>query len=355
MHMANELLSGPVAAGSFGIAGAGLAYVCRKAKETITAEKYALMGIMGAFVFAAQMVNIRLPLMPGTSGHLVGAVLLSILLGPAAGAIVISSVVIIQCLIFQDGGILALGCNIINMGLVPSFLGYVIFKAVYGDSRQVWRIYAGAIAGCFAAVEAGAMLVPVAAGLSGVVKVPFGVFLWTMVGVHAIIGVIEGLITAAVLAYVVNANANLVEGVGIHKERLSKGAVFASLLGAALIIGTVLSLFASSMPDGLEWSYAERPGDESFEPIVENNSELAAKADEWQEKYALLPDYTRREAAVGKTADEAGVSEGEGQSAEASAGWTSFAAVVGSVLTMGAVWGVSWVLRQRSESRRKTG
>ncbi len=115
MHMANELLSVSVATGTLAIAAAGLGFVCRKVRQVVSSDKLALMGILGAFIFAAQMVNFQLPAMPGTSGHMVGAVLLAIILGPHLGAIVISSVVIIQCLVFQDGGLLALGCNIINI------------------------------------------------------------------------------------------------------------------------------------------------------------------------------------------------------------------------------------------------
>ena len=102
MHIANELLSVPVAAGSIAIAASGLGIICKKAKRITGSDKIALMGIMGAFVFAAQMIQFQLPAMPGTSGHLIGAVLLAIILGPCAGAIVMSSVVIVQCLIFQD-------------------------------------------------------------------------------------------------------------------------------------------------------------------------------------------------------------------------------------------------------------
>lgn len=103
MHMANELLSVPVATGTLAIAVAGLGFIRRKVRQIVTSDKIALTGILGAFVFAAQMVNFQLPAMPGTSRHTVVAVLLAIILGPHLGAIVISSVVIIQCLIFQDG------------------------------------------------------------------------------------------------------------------------------------------------------------------------------------------------------------------------------------------------------------
>src|SRR4030042_1547954 len=130
MHMANELLSIPVATGTLAIAAAGLGFICRKVRHILAADKLALMGILGAFVFAGQMVNFQLPAMPGTSGHMVGAVLLAIILGPHLAAIVISSVVIVQCLIFQDGGLLALGCNIINIGLVPSYIGYFLYRTI---------------------------------------------------------------------------------------------------------------------------------------------------------------------------------------------------------------------------------
>ena len=130
MHMANELLSVPVAAGTILLASGGIVAVARKAKQTLTNEKLPLMGVLGAFVFAAQMVNF--PILTGTSGHMVGAVLLAILLGPHAAAIVMASIVIVQCLIFQDGGLLALGCNVINMGLVPAYLGYLSGQALTG-------------------------------------------------------------------------------------------------------------------------------------------------------------------------------------------------------------------------------
>ncbi|GAG91926.1 unnamed protein product [marine sediment metagenome] len=121
MHMANELLSVPVAAGTLAIAAAGLGFICRKVRQVIAAEKLALMGILGAFVFAAQMVNFQLPAMPGTSGHMVGAVLLAIILGPHLGAIVISSVVIVQCLIFQYGEFATLKCcAIFHQNLAPA-------------------------------------------------------------------------------------------------------------------------------------------------------------------------------------------------------------------------------------------
>ncbi len=108
MHMANELLSLPVAAGTLATAAGTLGWVCRRVQRTLSVDRLALPGMLGAFVFAGQMVNIQLPGMPGTSGHLIGAVLLAIILGPHAGALAVSAVVMIQCLVFQDGGQLSM-------------------------------------------------------------------------------------------------------------------------------------------------------------------------------------------------------------------------------------------------------
>lgn len=332
MHMANELLSVPVATGTLAVAAGGLGLICRKVSKIVTSEKLPLMGVLGAFIFAAQMVNFQLPAMPGTSGHMVGSVLLAIILGPNLAAIVISSVIIVQCLIFQDGGLLALGCNIINMGLVPSYLGYFIYKMVTVGKSGGLRIYIGAMLACIIALEAGAILVPIEAALSGVLAVPFSTFLITMVGVHFLVGLVEGLITVAVLAYLQQVRPDLVLDLLPGKIRLSKKTVLATLVVFTIIAAAGLSLLASEMPDGLEWSYLERPDQPGFEPIVKNENTTIAAVDEMQSKYAPLPDYSVRGAS--------------------SAGWTSFAGVVGSVLTMIVVWLVVLLLRK---IRPKTG
>ena len=338
MHMANELLSVPVAAGTLAIAAGGLGIICRKARQVITSDKIALMGIMGAFVFAAQMINFQLPAMPGTSGHMVGAVLLAIILGPHAGAIVISSVVIIQCLIFQDGGLLALGCNIINMGLVPSYLGYFLYKSFTTGPFSSLRTYIGAMLGCMVAIETGAVLVPIQAWFSGVLVVPFPTFLVTMLGIHLLVGFVEGLITVAVLGYIQQVRPDIVGDSLAGKVRLSKKAVLASLAIFTIVIASGLSLFACGFPDGLEWSYAERPDQPDFGPMVSNEDPTIAKADDFQTKYSPLPDYSIRTCGMGKvTAEEINVA----------AGWTSFAGVTGAGLTMVFVWLTARILRRK--------
>jgi cobalt/nickel transport system permease protein len=285
------------------------------------------MGVLGAFIFAAQMVNFQLPAMPGTSGHMVGSVLLSIVLGPHLAAVVISSVIIVQCLIFQDGGLLALGCNIINMGLVPCYVGYFLYRAVTVGKSGSMRTYVGAMLACVVALEAGAILVPVEAVLSGVLAVPFSTFLVTMVGVHFLVGLVEGLITVAVLAYLQQVRPDLVLEALPGRIRLSRRTVLVTLLVFAMVAAAGLSLLASSMPDGLEWSYAERPDQPGFKPIITNENTTIAAVDKMQGKYTPLPGYSIR--------------------GSSSAGWTSFAGGGGSALTMAVIWVVATFLRRR--------
>jgi cobalt/nickel transport system permease protein len=338
MHMANELLSIPVAAGTLAVAAGGIGIICRKVRQVVTSDKLALMGILGAFVFAGQMVNIQLPAMPGTSGHMIGAVLLAIILGPHMGAIVMSSIVIIQCLIFQDGGLLALGCNIINMGIVPSYIGYFLYKATTAGQFSSVKAYLGAMLASIVAVEAGAILVPIQALLSGVLAVPFATFLITIIGVHFLVGFVEGLITVAVLGYLQQVRPDIVMDSLPGKVRLSRNSVLATLAVFTVIIGAGLSLFASEFPDGLEWSYADRPDQPDFEPVISNEDSRITAVDEFQSKYTPLPDYSLRPSQSGQTSE---------QEADISAGWTSFAGVVGSVITMGFIWLTAWMLRKR--------
>lgn len=333
MHMANELLSIPVAGGTVTIAAAAIAVICRKARDIINSEKLALMGIMGAFVFAAQMVNFQLPAMPGTSGHMIGAVLLAIILGPAAAAIVMSSVIIIQCLIFQDGGLLALGCNIINMGIIPVYVGYYLYKIATKGSFSNLRTYIAVFLACIIGIEAGAVLVPIQAALSGVIVVPFTTFLITMLGVHLLVSIVEGMITLAVLAYLQQVRPDILQSNIRGNIRLSKKAVLTTMVVFTVIIAAGLSLFASSMPDGLEWSYLERPDQQDFKPIVANDDPRIQTVDEFQSKYAPLPDYSVRN------------SDG----AEVSAGWTSFAGVFGAFLTMIFVWLIAKIIRKKAQ------
>ncbi len=338
MHMQNELLSMPIAIGGFAISGSWLSYICHKSKEAIYADKLPLMGILGAFVFAAQMINFPLPLFPGTSSHLIGALLLSIVVGPNLGAIAISSVVIVQCLVFQDGGLLALGCNILNMALVPSYLGYWIYNLILHNSMSPKRLYASTIVASIVAIEAAAALVPIEVSLSGVLKVPFTSFLLTMETLHLITSVIEGFITAAVVTYILKVRPQVINTQCSKESSYSLRKVFATFAIATLIMATVLSILASEKPDALEWSYKERPDQANFEPIIDNNSEKIQAVDDFASKIAIMPDYSSPKAKQ----SEAAISNG----------WTSLAGVLGALITMGLIWTVTTILKPNNTENK---
>jgi cobalt/nickel transport system permease protein len=342
MHMANELLRPGVAAGCMAVSAGVLALAAWRTQRGmdsshggvdssprgIDSSRVPLMGVLGAFVFAAQMINF--PVLPGTSGHLVGAVLLALLLGPHAATLVMASIIIVQCLIFQDGGLLALGANILNMGIVPCYLGYGLFQVLAGSAPGRRRAYAAVFSASLVGLVAGAALVPVETHLSGALAVPLSRFLLAMIGLHLLVGLVEGLITFGVIAYVVRIRpdaldprlARLRQG----DARLGPRAVAWSMLVVALLLAGVGSLFASRWPDALDsiTSLQERP---ATAMVRENADSTVARVSAAQSK-APLAEYQVR-----------GLSEGWG---------TSISGLVGTVLTLGVVWGVGRALRRRS-------
>src|SRR4030065_2238795 len=128
MHIPDGFISTPVAAAGIAVAAGSIAYAVKATNKKMGEKQMPLMGVLAAFIFAAQMLNF--PVVGGTSGHLIGAALAAILLGPWAGALVMTCVLIVQSLIFQDGGLLALGANIFNMGIVPCFVGYYLYRGI---------------------------------------------------------------------------------------------------------------------------------------------------------------------------------------------------------------------------------
>lgn len=331
--MPNELLSVPVAAGCFAVAAAGVGLVCKAAEKNISQEKIPLMGILGAFIFAAQMVNFPLPFPPGASGHLTGAVFLAIVLGPAAAAVVMTSVVIVQCLIFQDGGLLALGGNIINLAIIPAFVGCAVYRFIAPKPGEKARLYIAAMIASAIAMVAAAAMLSIETGLSGVLAVPFSHFLAAICGIHLVIGIIEGVITAALLVYLRKMRPDVIDGYG-QAHPGSKRMFFATAIAAVLITAACLSLLASDKPDGLEYTIGA-----DGETIIENPSPAAASADNLHDKLAPMPDYSR---------------PGMADNDKVSNGWTSFAAVTGSIITMLAVWACSRLIRRKEPSQCTT-
>ena len=264
MHMADALLSPAVAATMYVASGTAAGISIKRLSGDENTQKLPTMAVASALVFAGQMINYTIP-GTGSSGHLCGGMLLSALLGPEAGFLSMIVVLTIQCLFFADGGLMALGANIWNM----AFGYYLIWRPIMKSrlfenlgphAAQRARIVAASIIGCVITLQMGAFSVVLETTLSGITELPFGAFCALMQPIHLAIGIVEGLITAAVLTYVYQTRPELVRDVDLSEEtaagRSSKslGTVIVTLALAALIVGGVFSHFASSNPDGLEWA-----------------------------------------------------------------------------------------------------
>ena len=263
MHMADALISPPVG-GAMWLAGAGLiGYCSRKVRSSLDNETVPLMGVLGAFVFAAQMINFTIP-GTGSSGHLGGGLLLAILMGPHAGLLVVSSVLVVQALFFADGGLLSLGCNIVNVGFLPCFLAYpLIYKPIAGERPGPSRLWLACIMASVVALQLGSFSVVLQTLLSGVVELPFRTFALLMQPIHLGIGIVEGLATVAVLSFVRKARPGSIGG-PVPAGNRSTRTVLLGLLSAAILLGGFLSWFASQAPDGLEWAIHKTTGGEEL-------------------------------------------------------------------------------------------
>lgn len=290
MHMADALIS-PAVGGTAWAAAAGLiGYSSRKLRESLDHQWLPLMGVMGAFIFAAQMINFTIPA-TGSSGHLTGGLLLAILLGPYAAFLTLASVLIVQALFFADGGLLALGCNIINMGFFSCFVAYPLYRKIAKGRSEKWPVTWGSLAAAVIGLQLGSMGVVLETRLSGISDLPLGTFLLLMQPIHLAIGFVEGIVTAAVVLFVFKARPDILEGAGRPGKQATfslKGPALAFLI-SAVMIGGALSWFASTHPDGLEWSL-ERAGGSKLEGAqTEGIHRSFARV---QERTAFLPDYS---------------------------------------------------------------
>lgn len=295
MHMSDALLS-PSVGGAFWAGSMGLiGYCAKKLKDNMDDRMVPLMGVLGAFIFTAQMINFTIPA-TGSSGHLGGGIILAALLGPYAAFIAISSVLMIQSLFFADGGILALGCNIWNLGVYPCFIAYLlIYRPMVKTDSGAKRITIASILSAVAGLQLGAFSVVLQTILSGRSELPFGTFIYMMLPVHLAIGLIEGLVTAGVINYVKSARPEILESVSASKALspgLSLKNVLAGFFILAVVTGGALSWFASSQPDGLEWSIEKVYGRPAL-PEREHGSSLTLK--QFQQKSAFLPHYNFKE------------------------------------------------------------
>lgn len=310
--MADALVSPPVAAVAGAAAAVLIGVAARRVGRSTREDIVPLMGVMGAFIFAAQMINFTIP-GTGSSGHVIGGVLLAAILGPWAAFLTLCSVIIIQCLIFADGGLLALGCNILNMGVTSCLIAYpLVYKPVAGRSLSPWRLFAAAILASVVALEIGALGVTAQTELSGVTALPTGKFLLFMLPIHLLIGIGEGLATGAVLWFVsryrpsvLASQSAIAPTPAAHNSRLAT-----AFAVAALVLAGSFTWIASSNPDGLEWSISKVS---ALEP---ESAELPT---------AIMPDYD-----------------------------STFAGIVGAVIVMVALYAVTTVVfRKKKDAPRE--
>jgi len=330
MHMADALLS-PAVGGAMGaVTAAAVAWCSRKVRNEGDDRLVPLMGVLGAFLFAAQMINFAIP-GTGSSGHLGGGLLLAILLGPSAAFLVVASVLIVQALFFADGGLLALGCNIFNLGFLPVFVGYPLYRIIAGDTPSPPRSTVAALAAAIVSLQLGAMAVVLETVASGISALPLKTFALFMLPIHLAIGIVEGVVTAAIVSFVRNARPGLLEPSHATAQPVAGPAV--AFLAVALALGGVGAWFASQKPDGLEWSITR-----SAAAADVRIPETAAHAsfERLQQATALLPDYGFR---------------GAPAQAEPRRLGTSVAGMVGGLLTLVLALLLGWALKARPGRR----
>ncbi len=242
LHIPDGFLSLVVSLICWAITAATLAVAVSRTNKSLGEKQVPLMGIMAAFIFAAQMLNF--PVAGGTSGHLLGGALAAIVLGPWAGMLAMTAVIAVQALLFQDGGLLVMGANILNMGLITAAIGYGLYRGVMNRSRGTKLAVAGVAA--WLSVMAGALLTSLQLWLSGTSQLQ--VVIPAMLGVHALIGVGESLITVGALAFIFQTRPDLLDESSASAQG-GRGWVIAGVLISLAVV--LLSPMASIHPDGL--------------------------------------------------------------------------------------------------------
>jgi len=288
MHMADALISPAVGGTLWAVSGGLLIFCARKVKQIAQDNLVPMMGLLGAFVFAAQMINFSIP-GTGSSGHLGGGLILTLLLGPYAAFLVIASVLTIQAFFFGDGGLLALGCNIFNLGFFPAFVAYpLVYRVMTKNNPGSLRAKVATLLTAVVGLQLGAFCVVLETLVSGLSELRLTSFLMLMLPIHLAIGLVEGFATVAVVAILARARPEALLVSSAEQRSGSLQPVFIGLTVATLVIGGLGSWFASTHPDGLEWSIAKVSGQEE---VATPESGLHTTLARIQKKTALLPDY----------------------------------------------------------------
>jgi cobalt/nickel transport system permease protein len=269
LHIPDGFLSVPVAAIGIVLLVVMVGFALRQTRLALGERQIPLMGILAAFVFAAQMINF--PVAGGTSGHLLGGAMVAILLGPWAAVLVMTCVIAVQSILIQDGGLLALGFNVLNMGVLTAFVGYgayLIVRRIMGNTSASQLV--GAAVGAWISVEVAAIATSLELAISG--TSPLNIALPAMAGVHALIGLGEALITVGALGFIQQTRPDII---GEPSNVAARGSGW---IAVGLLIALVVTLFsplASPHPDGLE-------------RVAEDLGFLSAAQDS---PYTILPDY----------------------------------------------------------------
>lgn len=306
LHIPDGFLSVLVSSALWVISIVIIGYALQRVGKDLGERQVPLMGVLAAAIFAGQMLNFAVA--GGTSGHLMGAAIATILMGPWAAILIMTSVVSIQALIFQDGGLLALGANIFNMAVVGVAVAYMVYRTVLkvAGNRRVGIVSGGFLAAWFSILIA-SLAVGIQLALSG--TSPANLAIPAMAGVHALIGIGEGLITVGALIFILNARPDLVQRRGTDQPR--EGVIW--VIGLLIVLVLVItSPLASARPDGLEW-------------VAKQYNFLGAAR---EPLYEIIPDYLF-----------------PGISSEASA--TIVAGVIGMLIVFGVGLGVAYNRRNR--------
>ncbi|MFF5726592.1 energy-coupling factor ABC transporter permease [[Kitasatospora] papulosa] len=298
MHVPDGFIDAPVSAAAGVVAAGAVAVGLRGARRELDQRTAPLAGLVAAFIFAVQMLNF--PVAAGTSGHLLGGALAAILVGPYTGVLCIAVVLLMQGILFADGGLTALGVNITVMGVVTTVVAHVLFR---GLTRVLPRTRRSTTAAAFVAalvsVPAAALAFTLIYAIGGTTDVPLGKVLTAMVGVHVLIGIGEAAITALTVGAVIAVRPDLVHGardtgtplkLRIDGELVDAPAaapspapvaarstrkVWATGLAAALVLAGFVSFYASADPDGLEKVAADKGIDEKVQEHGAADSPLA--------------------------------------------------------------------------------
>jgi len=337
--MSDALLSPQVGLTMWTVTASSIALASRRLRKKAEGLNVPLMGVAGAFIFAVQMINFSIP-GTGSSGHLGGGLLLAILLGPWGGFLTLASVLTIQALFFADGGLLALGSNIFNLGFFTCLVAYpLVYRPLISGNPSPRRLYGTSVLACIIGLQLGSLGVVLQTALSGMAELPAGAFALLMQPIHFCIALVEGVATGFVIQFLRTAVPAWTDDPEASRP-ISSGRVLVGLFLVSLLIAGGLSLVASASPDGLEWAIQRTAGKEELPSPAGPVHQIAGRIQEW---LSFMPDYEFRASGQAET----GKTENPSPSGKAASG------ITGSLITLVLVLlaGLSFRFRRKGVQR----